>query len=1280
MPTPLRRRIRHARRAVGYGALVVLIGLAVAVGVANQLLPWVEQHPETIASWLSERVGEPVKFSHAKAAWTRRGPRFTLEDLHVGEGANVLNIGRAQLQVQMYSWVLPDHPLTELKVRELSLTLVQDDDGRWRAIGLPGQGGRTDPLDRLKGFGELQIEKARLAIRSPQLKLDMQLPRVDVRVRVNGSRLRVGATAWANASSSPILAVLDMQRNTRNGRLWIGGENIELAQWRSMLAPAGIVPKAGIAQLGLWVTLGNQRVQEVTAALDLKNLALDSLDSLMFAPGVRRKTHARFERLLATLRWQQSGATWRLHAPVLNITQGMQIAQLDGLRLQGGEHFAFIGDQLDLFPLASILSLSDRLPSKLRVFLAQSQPQAVLRDVFIHGQKNGPLQGSLRVTALKLQAYAQHPGLTGLGGRIQFDDRGGVMRLDTTPVHVQWPAAFRDAMDLHLKGTLTVWKSGPGWTLGTTGLYLRGENLAAQLRAELGFQGDGSAPTLNLAADLGPTTFQTAKKFWLLNKMSAATVQWLNDALVKGEVLNGRIALGGDLDDWPFRHAAGNFDARAQIKNATLHFHDQWPAGQQMDADLTFNSTGFTLEGTAQLLGNRITQLIGGIEDFHTPWLTLDIAANGSGEKLRELISASPLNKEYGEHVKAVKISGNTEVALTLKIPLKHELGEKNIDGSVNFSRVRLADSRWGIAFTEVNGRTHFTHNGFATENLQVRMDGQPGIFNLRVGDFTDDPIFGAVATLEGQFTGQTLIKRYESLDWLKPWMNGSSAWQVEVRIPKAMQGQKTPPAQLHVNSDLVGTALTFPAPLNKASTTSMPLELQTTLPIDAGEMNLRLGTLLRLRGNVRNDQTLNGTLQFGEGAIAPAPDQGLTVRGNVPVLDAIGWVGFSAEGEGSDTLHDVDVQARQLQLIDYVFADTRLQLDRSKTMTHVRMKGTGIEGAVDIPTELSRGVQGKFSTLYLVSAAANESGPSSTTITTAPAVLAAEDPAKLPPLRFSIADLRMGQAQLGQAELTTTPIADGLRVDKFQTRASTLNLDAAGKWIRVEGGTRSDFRLDFNANSLGKMLDALGFVGMVQGGKTKASVTGAWPGSPGAFSLATMSGTLKVDIGTGRLLDVEPGGSGRVLGLISLAEIPRRLSLDFSDFFSKGFSFNTARGDFVFANGQAHTDNLHIDGPAAEIRVSGATGLRDQTYDQRVEVLPKAGGILPALGMLTGGPAGAAIGAMAQAVFQNPLKRTTRVVYHVTGPWKQPNVEVIERGPPKNATDAELKKAPAGN
>lgn len=1273
MTTALRRRLRHARRGLGYGVLVVLIFVAVLVGVANQVLPLVERHPEKISAWLSARVGEPVTFTRASAEWTRRGPRFTLDGLHVGGGETSIDIGRAQLQVAMYSGLLPGHPLTELRVRDLSLTLVQEEDGRWRVVGLPGQGGGGDPLDRLEGFGELQIEKAQLLVHAAKPRFDVQIPRVDVRLRVDGPRLRVGASAWIDKNDLPVSAVLDFHRPTRDGTLWIGGKQLVLTHWTSMLASVGIVPRAGRADLALWAKLHDRRPVQATLSGNLQQVQLDSADALRFADGTQAPAHARFERIESLARWTRTTNGWQLDAPRLNFISGEKVASLGGLRLAGGERLAVDGKDLDLSPLAAILSLSDRLPSSLRVFLQQTQPLAVMREVAVQGSRDGHWQGSLVVSGAGFKAHGNYPGFSGLSGRVQLDERGAVMRLAGDPIHFDWPAGLRKPEDIRLDGTIGLWKSEPGWTLGSDWLHLQGEDFGVDVRTQLGFQGNGSAPTLDLAASLDPANVITAKKFWIMHKMPASAVKWLDAALVSGQVQNGRIAIGGDLDDWPFRDHSGSFDARATVSDATLKFDEHWPAGEHLNLDVAFDGPGFSLDGNGMLEGNRISHVGGGIEDFHTPWLKLAIDANGPGEKLRKLMIASPLNADYGEHLKAATVTGDAEVALALTLPLEHELGQKSIDGTLDLRRARLADSRWDVSFTEVDGRTRFTDKGFATQDLKVRFEGQPGVFNLRVGDFTGQKNLAATATLDGRFGAPVLLKRYPDLAWLKPWITGTSDWKLAVNIPAAVKGAATAPAGLRLNTDLVGTVITLPAPLNKAAPSRLPMELSVALPVEQGEVNLRLGDLMRLRGQIRKNAPMNGVIQFGGGAMPAAPGTGLSVRGNVPTLDAGGWIAFSGKGDSgsASAVHDIDVQAARLDLVDRPFPDTRLQLSRGNAITQIKLKGTGIDGSVDIPNEIARGVQARFAKLYLVSPATATAG------SPPPSSVEVDNPASLPALRFSIADLRLGQAQLGQAELVTTPIANGMRVEKFQSQAKALNLNASGEWVRAAGGTRSNFRLDFTANSLGQMLDTLGFAGMVQGARTQATLSGSWPGSPGAFSLSTMSGSLKADLGEGRLLDVEPGGSGRVLGLISLTEVPRRLLLDFSDVFAKGFAFNSAHGNFLFNDGKARTDNLRIDGPAAEIRISGTTDMRGQAYDQRVEVLPKASGVFPAIGMLAGGPAGVAVGAVAQIVLRKPLKQTTRVVYHVTGPWQKPQVVVIEKGPARGDANSAAHDGP---
>ena len=132
------------------------------------------------------------------------------------------------------------------------------------------------------------------------------------------------------------------------------------------------------------------------------------------------------------------------------------------------------------------------------------------------------------------------------------------------------------------------------------------------------------------------------------------------------------------------------------------------------------------------------------------------------------------------------------------------------------------------------------------------------------------------------------------------------------------------------------------------------------------------------------------------------------------------------------------------------------------------------------------------------------------------------------------------------------------------------------------------------------------------------------------------------------------------MLGLVSLAELPRRLSLDFRDFFDKGFAFNTLKGRFVFAKGVARTDNLSIKGPSADIKVSGDADLVAQRYDQTIDVLPKAGGVVTAVGLAVGWPVGVAVGAVAGEVLKHPLQQMARKRYHVTGPWASPDVQPV--------------------
>ena len=119
------------------------------------------------------------------------------------------------------------------------------------------------------------------------------------------------------------------------------------------------------------------------------------------------------------------------------------------------------------------------------------------------------------------------------------------------------------------------------------------------------------------------------------------------------------------------------------------------------------------------------------------------------------------------------------------------------------------------------------------------------------------------------------------------------------------------------------------------------------------------------------------------------------------------------------------------------------------------------------------------------------------------------------------------------------------------------------------------------------------------------------------------------------------------------------------------GLAFNRLEGRLDFGDGQARSDNLLIDGPAAEIRIRGSADLHAQEFDQTVEVMPKSGNLLTVVGAMAGGPVGAAVGAAANAVLRKPLSEIGAKTYHVTGPWKDPKVEVIGREQSREQAEA---------
>ncbi len=165
-----------------------------------------------------------------------------------------------------------------------------------------------------------------------------------------------------------------------------------------------------------------------------------------------------------------------------------------------------------------------------------------------------------------------------------------------------------------------------------------------------------------------------------------------------------------------------------------------------------------------------------------------------------------------------------------------------------------------------------------------------------------------------------------------------------------------------------------------------------------------------------------------------------------------------------------------------------------------------------------------------------------------------------------------------------------------------------------------------------------------------------SWSGGPTADFLATLNGEVQVRFGPGQLDDIDPG-AGRVFGLMSIVALPRRLSLDFSDVFQRGFGFDKIEGDFRIVDGDTYTCNLSLEGPAAAIGIVGRAGLVSEDYEQAAIVSANFGNALPIGAAVIAGPQAAVAALIFSQIFKKPLEELSQVYYDIDGSWDEPNM-----------------------
>jgi uncharacterized protein YhdP len=429
------------------------------------------------------------------------------------------------------------------------------------------------------------------------------------------------------------------------------------------------------------------------------------------------------------------------------------------------------------------------------------------------------------------------------------------------------------------------------------------------------------------------------------------------------------------------------------------------------------------------------------------------------------------------------------------------------------------------------------------------------------------------------------------------------------------------------------------------------------TFPEGAFEMRGYLGATRRFVLEFDSDPASEGKFQFRRAALrfgGALPelraDRGVTLDGALPLLRVDDWLALSgAATERSDwsgVFAGADLDVAEFAVFGQQLGSTRVTARRRTDDWQFELDSNAIAGTLLVPIDLASDpkIVAIMRRLYL--------NPGDGAVTRP------IDPRELPGVQLHADEFGVGQRQLGRldAEILSDPL--GLRLVSFESATDSFAAQGSGGWFMGGEGVTSRFAVSVVSTNVAKMLEQLGFAPFVAAESAEVTASVYWPGAPSGAWLDHLSGDLAIRVEKGSIADVEPGGAGRAMGLLSITALPRRLALDFRDVFNRGLVFDDITADFVVVDGNAYTDNLKLTGPVAEVGIIGRTGLRDRDYRQQAVITAEPGNMLPTVGALIGGPTVAAALLIFTRIFKKPLGGIGRASYCVTGSWQEPTVE----------------------
>ena len=1211
-----------------------------------------DEFKDKLTEEISQQFGHQVKIESIKARWRITNPSITLFNLSIFNSnlKKSFDLKKIRIDISWLSLLKLKPVLDKVILYEPNLDIERLNDAEYIVGGIPIQTNKNssaanwilnqDEIIIVNGVIKWQ-DRSRDA---PILLIDNISARYESSATLSNLNRHnfniTGQLASLKNQNVNIYGYFDSTSietiKNSNGQLGLSVKDFNINAFRPWIDyPVEIISANG--DINIRGDFNNGQVNQVDTQLDVKN----------FIARVNRS----YEKSLILKKFKgQISYAINKNIASLNISK-MNVITDNGINIDKGEFLILIntlekkvnqiGIKLNRINLQSAHEIIRHIPytENLQSAIQEVSPSGQFKDLALRWKDSSHkfpgliLKGHL--LNVGINPYKNFPGIKNLTGLVDITKKGGAIKSVSKNLTIIKKDTFRQPITFSQFSGLIEWKNN---LFNLKNIVIKNNDINSIVNGSYKYANQQES-IVDLEIKIPLIDLPSLKKYYPL-QLGDKTLHWLDTSLLKGQAENTALKLKGKIQDFPFVDEKnepdlkkGIFTIESTISNSLIEYGEGWPELNNFDFKINVKNNNIIFESIkGDILNNNIEHMIVNIApaNIEEPIMAVDLVLASQVPDIINAINKSPIKKVMKGIFDKMEGEGPGKLAVQLQIPLKDE-NNISFDGTYDFQDSYLINATLGMPkISNIIGKVEFNQDDIKINGAIANISGSPISIELNnIKNITKINIDGVI---NKEFIRLTLGENWGDN------ATGETSWSGEFKITDKA-------TDIEIKSNLKGLGLNLPSPFGKKEDEIITfLFKQESTSGDQELVKAEIGTYASVE--LIKERNYEGVMEIKNGLIninsleKEMPKDGVMLSAELSDvnLEIINSLFNSFDSKPFITNADINIQ--ELNIYGYQLSNANIKYLPTNENLSIQISSNDVSGNI-LWNQKENVLKAGFEKLHL---------KKNSTLASDEGKFIFIDP---PKINIKVNSLALDEENFGELSLVAFKENKMWSIENFKISNHDHTINGSGLWDDEGLSPNTSINFSWEINNIQKTFEQLSYPELIKDGK--ASVIGmlGWPKSPFDFDKSALKGNFSLTATDGVVLEAKPGVA-RLFGLLTLQNLPRRLSLDFSDIFSKGFIFDRINAGVIINNGILKSNRFTMEGPAAEVSIKGETNIIEETQNIHVVVNPRISDSLSLLS-LAGGPLVGAAAYIAQKILKDPLNKIMSDKYQIIGTWDEP-------------------------